>query len=134
MTVDPTSSTGVAIYRHPLNYGKKAVYGQDEAYPSLRTIQRSPAPKILHENLSGQVSTHEGETVALRKGASHNYQTVLKDCRIRRLTPVECERLQGFPDGWTKGVSDTQRYKLLGNAVTVNVVAFLGRKLRECLA
>lgn len=42
--------------------------------------------------------------------------------RIRRLTPVECERLQGFPDGWTEGVSDTQRYKQMGNAVTVNVI------------
>lgn len=42
--------------------------------------------------------------------------------RIRRLTPTECERLQGFPDGWTEGVSDTQRYKCLGNAVTVNVI------------
>ena len=40
---------------------------------------------------------------------------------IRRLTPVEFERLQGFPDGWTVG-SDTQRYKQCGNAVTVNVV------------
>ena len=42
--------------------------------------------------------------------------------RIRRLTPTECERLQGFPDNWTEGVSDTQRYKTLGNAVTVNVI------------
>jgi DNA (cytosine-5)-methyltransferase 1 len=42
--------------------------------------------------------------------------------RVRRLTPVECERLQGFPDGWTEGISDTQRYKCLGNAVTVNVI------------
>ncbi len=41
---------------------------------------------------------------------------------IRKFTPVECERLQGFPDNWTQGVSDTQRYKQLGNAVTVNVV------------
>lgn len=41
---------------------------------------------------------------------------------IRKLTPTECERLQGFPDGWTKGLSDTQRYKCLGNAVTVNVI------------
>jgi DNA (cytosine-5)-methyltransferase 1 len=40
---------------------------------------------------------------------------------IRRLTPTEFERLQGFPDGWTVG-SDTQRYKQCGNAVTVNVV------------
>ncbi len=44
------------------------------------------------------------------------------DRRIRRLTPVECERLQGFPDDWTAGVSDTQRYRQCGNAVTVNVV------------
>jgi site-specific DNA-cytosine methylase len=41
---------------------------------------------------------------------------------IRRLTPVECERLMGFPDNWTEGVSDTQRYKCLGNGVVSNVV------------
>ena len=51
--------------------------------------------------------------------------------RIRRLTPIECERLQGFPDGWTEGISDTQRYKCLGNAVTVNVIEFLGKLIRE---
>ena len=42
--------------------------------------------------------------------------------KIRRLTPLECERLQGFPDNWTEGFSDTQRYKMMGNAVTVNVI------------
>jgi DNA (cytosine-5)-methyltransferase 1 len=47
---------------------------------------------------------------------------ISKDDKIRRLTPTECERLQGFPDGWTEGASDTQRYKCLGNAVTVNVI------------
>ena len=50
--------------------------------------------------------------------------------RIRRLTPVECERLQGFPDNWTQGVSDTQRYKQCGNAVTVNVVEYIAKELR----
>jgi DNA (cytosine-5)-methyltransferase 1 len=68
---------------------------------------------------------------------------VVDSLKIRRLTPVECERLQGFPDGWTEfgitkdgktiKISDTQRYRLLGNAVTVNVVEFLGLKLYECL-
>ncbi len=48
---------------------------------------------------------------------------------IRRLTPTECERLQGFPDGWTEGVSDTQRYKTLGNAVTVPVVRAIAQRL-----
>jgi len=49
--------------------------------------------------------------------------------KYRRLTPVECERLQGFPDGWTKGQSDTQRYKQLGNAVSVPVVKAVGDKI-----
>lgn len=48
--------------------------------------------------------------------------------RIRRLTPTEFERLQGFPDGWTFG-SDTQRYKQLGNAVTTNVVQNIAERL-----
>lgn len=56
---------------------------------------------------------------------------VAADSSIRRLTPPECERLQGFPDDWTKGLSDTQRYKCLGNAVTVNVIeAICGRLLQ----
>ena len=54
---------------------------------------------------------------------------VKEGMRIRRLTPVECERLQGFPDGWTEDVSDTQRYKCLGNAVTTNVIEFLVNEL-----
>jgi DNA (cytosine-5)-methyltransferase 1 len=44
---------------------------------------------------------------------------------VRRLTPVECERLQGFPDGWTEGQSDSVRYKQMGNAVAVPVVEWI---------
>jgi len=51
--------------------------------------------------------------------------------KIRRLTPTECERLQGFPDGWTTGLSDTQRYKTLGNAMTVNVVGEIIKKIYD---
>ena len=45
---------------------------------------------------------------------------------VRRLTPTECERLQGFPDGWTEGCADTTRYHQMGNAVTVNVAEYVG--------
>lgn len=49
---------------------------------------------------------------------------------VRRLTPLECERLQGFPDGWTDvGLSDAARYRCLGNAVAVPVVEWIGRRL-----
>jgi site-specific DNA-cytosine methylase len=54
---------------------------------------------------------------------------------VRRLTPVECERLQGFPDGWTEPAgSDSARYRALGNAVTVNVPAWLFARMREVAA
>jgi DNA-cytosine methyltransferase len=49
--------------------------------------------------------------------------------RIRRLTPIECERLQGFPDNFTEGVSDTQRYKQMGNTITVNVIQAILKNL-----
>ena len=55
---------------------------------------------------------------------------------IRRLTPIECERLQGFPDNWTQEgvngpISDTQRYKMCGNAVTVDVVEAVGERIKD---
>ena len=49
-------------------------------------------------------------------------QYTLQGMRVRRLTPLECERLQSYPDGWTEGISDSQRYKTIGNGVTVNVI------------
>jgi len=51
------------------------------------------------------------------------------DAGVRRLTPTECERLQGFPDGWTAGQSDSHRYKQMGNAVTVPVAEWIGHRL-----
>lgn len=50
---------------------------------------------------------------------------------VRRLTPTECERLQGFPDGWTEGFSDTHRYRMLGNAVAVPCAAWIGKRLMK---
>ena len=60
-----------------------------------------------------------------------NYVLEMENRKIRRLTPKECERLQAFPDDWTRygsdgeEISDTQRYKCLGNAVTTTVVTYL---------
>ena len=52
---------------------------------------------------------------------------VERTCLIRRLTPLECERLQGFPDGWTDipDASDSARYKALGNSVAIPCVEFV---------
>jgi DNA (cytosine-5)-methyltransferase 1 len=48
---------------------------------------------------------------------------------VRRLTPMECERLQGFPDNWTEGQADSNRYKQMGNAVAVPVVSWIVERL-----
>ena len=64
---------------------------------------------------------------------------IFDNVRIRRLTPIETERLQGFPDNYTKygiingkqvEISDSQRYKCCGNAVTVNVIKHIADKLK----
>jgi DNA (cytosine-5)-methyltransferase 1 len=64
---------------------------------------------------------------------SHHAQTFVADDAlpsvVRRLTPTECERLQGFPDGHTEDQADSHRYKQMGNAVTVNVISWIGSRL-----
>ncbi len=71
----------------------------------------------------------DAPTLCLRSGDT----TIVN--KIRRLTPIECERLQGFPDNWSKygddgEISDTQRYKMCGNAVTVDVVEAVAKKIK----
>jgi DNA (cytosine-5)-methyltransferase 1 len=58
--------------------------------------------------------------------ATSNFHTIFPNSTtVRRLTPMECERLQGFPDGWTDGQADSNRYKQMGNAVAVPVVQWI---------
>lgn len=72
---------------------------------------------------SNRIYDKDGISPNIRTMQGGNLQPkVWLEPKIRRLTPIECERLQGFPDNWTAGISDTQRYKCCGNAVTVNVI------------
>lgn len=58
--------------------------------------------------------------------ATSNFHTIFPNsATVRRLTPTECERLQGFPDGWTAEQADSNRYKQMGNAVAVPVVQWI---------
>ena len=78
----------------------------------------------------------EGDAFTLR---ASNPNGVRYNNKIRRLTPVECERLQGFPDNWTKTgkelgeISDSQRYKMCGNAVTVDVVEAVAKQIKKAI-
>lgn len=110
---------------------------------SLNENQQSKMDKL---NVDPTVSGTLTEAIG-RGGSSGEYLSMLKKNKIntgdvRRLTPVECERLQGFPDDWTsegdydgeiKPVSNTQRYKMCGNAVTVNIVSEVVKNCKAIL-
>ncbi|HEU4718204.1 MAG TPA: DNA (cytosine-5-)-methyltransferase [Bacteroidia bacterium] len=66
---------------------------------------------------------------ALTASDSKSMKIVRIGCRIRKLLPVECARLQGFPDSWCDGLSDSQAYRCYGNAVTTNVVSAIVSKM-----
>ena len=72
------------------------------------------------------ITAREAKGVSLREPQT-NYVTAA--ARPRRLTPTECERLQGFPDGWTAGQADSHRYRQLGNAVAAPVAEWIGRRI-----
>ena len=123
------------------------VYASDGISPTLNTMQggnRQPFVKVPEATKKGYAEAKVGDAINLtapnsktRRGrvsdiaptvdTGMQLHTLTEDVRIRRLTPIECERLQGFPDNWTAEgidgpISDTQRYKMAGNAVTTNVV------------
>lgn len=96
----------------------------EEGKASRREIRRLEGRDSTKRSKTHKVYLPKSEPIAnaLTTGQANIEKWVIDMPRVRRLTPKECERLQGFPDGWTEGVSDTQRYKQCGNAVTVNVV------------
>ena len=85
-----------------------------------------PRSSKTNKGGTGHLSKTDGTTYCLDTG---NAQAIEKNNKIRRLTPIECERLQGFPDNHTKGVSDTQRYRQCGNTITVNVIEAILKNL-----
>lgn len=125
------------------------VYDTNGISPAMRAHGGNKAPKIVDRHLvvhstqsrspdrpslknrtssggSGHLARQDGLTYCVDTG---NSQAVEYDAVLRKLTPRECARLQGFPDWFTFPVSDSQAYKQMGNAVTVNVVREIGRKM-----
>lgn len=97
-----------------MEYGNDRAIGIDVA-PTLKTAAaKSPLIPAMVENGYKQIFEF-GKTPTM-KG-------------VRKLTPTECAKLQGFPDDWNDNVSDTQRYKQLGNAVAVPVVEWIGKRI-----
>ncbi len=103
-----------------------------DASPTLKARGYKDPPIAFHPT-QDPISGH----IAPAMGVTSGPMGVAIASAPRRLTPLECERLQGFPDEWTRyyadgtEVADGPRYRMLGNAVTVNVAEWIGRRIME---
>ena len=115
------------------------VYSPDGLSPTLNCMgggNRQPFIKIsAMRGRYGDDGKTTQELETRQDGLSNTITSVQKDNlltesgTIRRLTPLECEKLMGFPGGWTEGMSDTQRYKQCGNAVVPQIITEIVKKL-----
>jgi DNA (cytosine-5)-methyltransferase 3A len=106
------------------------VYDDNGKLPALASVCNSMVKvgEIGNGGQGGRVYSTDGKSVTLSAhGGGQGAKTGLYETkdRIRKLTPIECERLQGLPDNYTEGVATTNRYKCLGNAFNVDVVAHI---------
>ena len=120
----PQNRERVFIIGHLGGFGGRQVFPIGGESPNIDKTEK------LSEQISNCLRTHYSNGKSNETYIRQiNNPIVEIEPRIRRLTPTECERLMGLPDGWTKGVSDTQRYKLCGNGVVVNVVEEIVKRL-----
>ena len=126
--------TGNAIDRQPFNGGNGIGYQEDLAYTLTATDHHAvfSRQRVDVAGLDCRNAAENGDLCGtLQKGTSGSSLNSIHPIRcgilIRRLTPLECERLQGFPDLWTKidSASDSARYKALGNSVAIPCVEFI---------
>jgi DNA-cytosine methyltransferase len=106
----------------------------DKSLTLMSQYNQSKNGTFLCVDGNGRIDTKKTGTLTQRyyKGVE-NYGSnpfILSNHRFRKLTPVECERLQNVPENYTDSVSDTQRYKMLGNGWTVDVIAHIFKNLK----
>jgi site-specific DNA-cytosine methylase len=96
-------------------------------------------PKIMSRSFNVNARPDEMKLEDEKSGTLTNSQNsgLLQGMAVRRLTPVECERLQGFPDNYTnipwkgKDAPDSARYKAMGNSMAVPVMRWVGQRIQE---
>jgi len=81
---------------------------------------------------TGQANAEILDGIAPTLNCNHE-QPIIVDSLVRRITPIEAERLQGFPDNYTAMIADTHRYKALGNSMAVPVMRWIGERINNVL-
>lgn len=124
--------TGNWIGRKPENGGNAVEPMVDVAPCQTKTDRHGVAYRT---NAAGQVMDQGRVAATLNTFTDPCAQILLQAMQVRRLTPLECERLQGFPDHYTNipGASDTVRYKALGNSMAVPVMQMIGQQIQFAL-
>jgi len=113
--------------------GGSGYMGQDEKAYTIATSQDQYVAHAFNHQSGGDM-----RGIDLREYPqlqAHQQTSVLHGMAVRRLTPTECERLQGFPDGWTDilpTTPDGPRYKALGNSMAVPVMRWIGSRIQAC--
>jgi len=79
----------------------------------------------------GGIVAKNGKCPSITTSSWEHNCKLIENNSVRKLTPLECERLQTVPEGYTEGVSNSQRYKMLGNGWTVDIIANIFRCLKE---
>lgn len=134
--------TGNAIDREPENGGNGIGYQEDVSYTLTgfdrhAVFRRQRVDAFTTDEIAGTQSARQGKdaTDLILHTCELMGDTDLPILLIRRLTPLECERLQGFPDGWTDipGASDSARYKALGNSVAIPCVDFVMKCMADAI-
>jgi DNA (cytosine-5)-methyltransferase 1 len=129
-TLNATGVHGVAHGFH-VNARPDEMKFERELSGTLTTCQR---PGVAVDTYNGTIQGDITATMTAAGGSStHSGPKVMQQMRVRRLTPMECERLQGFPDGYTHTPtsSDTTRYKALGNSMAVPVMRWIGKRISQ---
>ena len=125
------------IGRKPENGGNATEPMHDIAPCLTKTDQHGVAQPICLMDQGGSVMNIEHDMTGTLRRETHGHEpVVVQAMAVRRLTPVECERLQGFPDNYTnikskgKPTPDGPRYKALGNSMAVPVMAWIGARIQ----
>ena len=126
--------SGMTVLRHPLKFLDRNQKNIEGDYAFTVDSMNTSGVKItdtwcIDAGASEKFQSNTKEMSPCLKSSRSDYHIWSEKTKIRRLTPLECARLQGFPDNWHGGVSDTQAYKCYGNAVSVPVVKAVGKKL-----
>ena len=110
----------------------KRVYDVDGVAPTIYTAQGgNQEPKILQRARGFINKGGEFAVCPTISSSSFEQNNLLKSARIRKLTPRECLRLQGFPESFKIVVSDTQIYKQAGNAMSVNIIKMIFKQIQK---